>query len=95
MDAADFAATDLLPADAFFFGCEKPKPSSFVEFERVMKSINLAGKPCGLFSLASKDAIEYLRGVVRDAELRVNPEPLLADAVPDERAWVETTLRRS
>lgn len=94
MDAADFAATDLLPADSFFVGCEKPRPPSFAELERVLAGINLAGRPCGLFSLASNEAIEYLRGVVRDADLRLNPTPLLAASGAAAKAWTAETLGR-
>lgn len=95
MDAADLSAADLLPADAYFFGCDAGRPSSFAELERVLRGINLAGRACGLFSLASPAAIEYLRGIIRDAELQANPEPLFADAGTDVRAWVQSTLRRS
>lgn len=95
MDAVDFSAADLLPADAYFLGSESGRPASFAELERVLRGINLAGRVCGLFSLASPAGIEYLRGIIRDAELQVNPEPLFADAGTDVRTWVQSTLRRS
>ena len=95
MDAADFAATDLLPADAYFFGYTGLRPASYIELERVLRGINLAGRLCGLFSLASPDAIEYLRGIIRDAELQANPLPFFADAGGDMTAWIQSTLRRS
>ncbi len=99
MDATDFAATDLLPADACFIGCEKPKPANFAELERVLRGINLAGRPCGLFSPASPPAIAYLRTMVGDAELRVNPEPYPLPSGgasgADEKTWIENTLRGS
>ena len=94
MDAADFAATDLLPVHACFIGCEKPHPSGFGELERVLKGVNLAGRPCGLFSLASPQAIEYLRAIVRDADFRLNPAPFLAEKSGDAGAWVADTLGR-
>jgi hypothetical protein len=101
VDAADFAATDMLPADAYFLGCKEPHPARFSEVERVLKGINLAGRPCGLFTLSSKSAIEYLRSITRDAELAVFPEPLLYEALktmdraPQVKAWVQSVLGRS
>lgn len=101
VDAADFAATDLLPADAYFFGCQQPHPARFSEVERVLKGINLAGRPCGLFTLSAKSAIEYLRSITQDAELAVFHEPLLYEALkpvdraPQVKAWVHSVLGRS
>lgn len=101
VDAADFAATDLLPADAYFFGCQQPHSARFSEVERVLKGINLAGRPCGLFTLSAKSAIEYLRSITRDTELAVFHEPLLYEALkPVDRAtqvkaWVHSVLGRS
>lgn len=92
-NAAEFTPVDILPADAYFFGCEKAKPASFAELERVLKGVNLAGRPCGLFSSASNEAIDYLRTMVRDSELRQHPVPLLASASPDVGAWAAETLR--
>ena len=94
MDAADFAATDLLPADACFIGCETPNPHGFAELVRVLKGINLAGRPCGLFSLDSAQSIEYLRSTVRDADFRLNPVPYFADFSGDPGAWAADTLGR-
>jgi len=91
--AADFTPTDLLPADAFFFGCGSARPASFAELERVLKGINLAGRPCGLFSLASQEAIEYLRSIVRDAEFRLQPKPFLVSGKADIGTWAAETLR--
>lgn len=94
MEGADFAATDLLPADTILIGCEHPHPSSFAELERVLKGINLAGRPCGLFSLASNEAIGYLRDIVRDADLRIVPEPYFADHSDDVGSWTAEILGR-
>ena len=101
VEAADFAATDMLPADAYFLGCQEPHPARFSEVERVLKGINLAGRPCGLFTLSSKSAIEYLRSISQDAELAVFSDPLFFDALkPEDRAprvkaWVHSVLGRS
>lgn len=91
--AADFVPVDILPADAYFFGCEKAGPASFAELERVLKGINLAGRPCGLFTLASNEAIEYLRAIVRDADLRLHPTPFLVSGSADIGRWAAETLR--
>ncbi len=96
IEAAQFSATDLLPADAYFFGCLKPNPSDFAELERVLGGINLAGRPCGLFSHGSAPAVEYLRRIVRDAEFQLNPEPWISDSNDAKAlaAWVQSTLNR-
>lgn len=91
--AADFSPVDILPADAYFFGCEKAGPASFSELERVLRGINLAGRPCGLFTLASNEAIEYLRSIVRDADLRLHPTPFLVSGSADIGRWAAETLR--
>jgi len=92
-NASEFTPVDILPADAYFFGCESDRPVSFAELERVLKGINLAGRPCGLFSLASNEAIEYLRSIVRDADLRLQPKPFLISGKADIGIWAAETLR--
>jgi hypothetical protein len=94
MEGADFAATDILPAETILIGCEHPRPASFAELERVLKGINLAGRPCGLFSLASNEAIGYLRDIVRDADLTIVSEPYFADRSVDLDAWTAEILER-
>lgn len=91
--AQDLVPTDILPADTFFFGCEAPHPSSFSELERVLKGINLAGRTCGFFTLASDEAIGYLRSIVRDADLLPHPAPFYASGKADIGAWAAETLR--
>jgi hypothetical protein len=91
--ASDLTPVDILPADAFFFGCESAGPASFAELERVLKGINLAGRPCGLFTLASNEAIEYLRTIVRDADFRLHPTPFLVSGSADIVRWAADTLQ--
>lgn len=95
MEGADLSATDLLPADLYFFGCSEANPRGFSELQRVLKGINLAGRACALFTIASKEAIGYLQDLVRDAELQVYPDPFLASKKRSEKEWVETILQRS
>jgi hypothetical protein len=91
-NGVDFTATDLLPADAFFFGCSSPKPASFAELERVLKGINLAGKPCGLFTLEGEKSVLYLRSIVKDADLAVNFATHISSSVKKLGVWVSETL---
>ena len=74
--ASDFKGNDILPADAFFLGCEKPNPDSFAYLADVLKHINLAGRSCGVFSPGSEKAAKYLTGLVKDCEASFNPESL-------------------
>jgi hypothetical protein len=76
--ASDFKGNDILPADTFFLGCEKPRPATFVYLTDVLKHINLAGRSCGVFSSGSESAAKYLTGLVKDCEAALNPEPFLA-----------------
>lgn len=92
--AAEFNPVDLLPADAYFFGCETDRPASFKEVERVLKGINLAGKPCGLFSVSSKKAIDYLRSIVADSELRLHPVPFFSVGQEKIGTWAAAALNQ-
>jgi len=65
--AEDFSPTMLLPAGAFLLGCEKPEPPCFAGIKELFTHINLAGRPCGVFSPQTK-AVKYLSGLVRDSE---------------------------
>jgi hypothetical protein len=74
--AESFTGTDLLPAHVFFLGCEKPNLPSFAYLAELLAHINLAGRPCGVFSANSK-ALKYLSGLVKDSEAAIG-ETLLA-----------------
>ena len=76
LEAARFSAVDLLPAHAFFLGCEKPRSFAFPYIEDLFAHINLAGRSCGIFS-SSATAIKYLASLVRPSEANVG-KPLLA-----------------
>ena len=76
--ASEFEGNDILPAEVFFLGCEKPGPDSFAYLEDLLKHINLAGRPCGVFSPGSKKAAKYLAALLHDSEAALNPEPLFA-----------------
>ena len=75
-DASSFEGTDLLPADVFFLGCEKPQPESFSSLEDMLQHINLANRCCGVFSHASDEAVQYLKDIVKSSEVFIYPEPL-------------------
>ena len=92
--ASDFMGNDILPADAFFLGCEKPQPDSFTYLADLLKHINLAGRPCGIFSPGSEKAVKYLAALVKDCEAALNPEFLTgsAAAIGD---WAQKTISKS
>jgi hypothetical protein len=94
LSASEFSATDILAADICFLGCEEPAPASFAYLEKLLRHINLVGRPCGVFSLKSKEAVEYLSGMVRDAELALYREPLIAGSV-DIKTWVEHVISQN
>ena len=92
---SEFKGNDILPADVFFLGCEKPKPDSFVYIEDLFLHINLAGRSCGVFSPGSAKAAKYLAGLVHSSEAALNPNPLLSSSNEDIRAWSQNTLSKS
>jgi hypothetical protein len=98
MTASEFKGNDILPAEAFFLGCEKPEPDSFAYLADLLKHINLAGRPCGVFSpapdgSASKRALKYLASLVHDSEAALNPEPLLSG--PGTARWAQKVISGS
>jgi hypothetical protein len=75
VEAGDFSGTHLLPADICFFGSQAANPPSFKYLDSVLRHINLAGRPCGIFSCSAAGA-DYLRDMVHDSELAVHPDVL-------------------
>ena len=92
--ACEFEGNDILPAQAFFLGCEKPKPDSFAYLTELLKHINLAGRPCGVFSPGSEKAVKYLAALVRDSEAALNPELFFA-ASGDLKTWAQNIVSNS
>jgi hypothetical protein len=92
LGASEFSATDILPADIYFFGCEKPRPPSFSCLSDLLGHINLAGRPCGLFSPKSREAVKYLAGMVRDSELALYTHPLLVGEPESIKSWVAEVI---
>jgi hypothetical protein len=92
--AAEFAGNDILPADAFFLGCENAAPDSFAYLTDLLKHINLAGRTCGVFSSGTKKTAGYLAGLVKDCEAALNPEFLAASA-SDVKNWAQNIISRS
>ena len=90
--ASDFKGNDILPAEAFFLGCEKPAPDSFAYLADVLGHINLSGRPCGVFSPASKKAAAYLAGLVKDCEAALNPEPLFPASGAAVKKWAPNVI---
>jgi len=92
--ASEFMGNDILPAEAFFLGCEKPNPGSFTYLEDMLKHINLAGRHCGVFSPGSEKAARYLAGLVKDCEATLNPRYLTA-AGADLGNWAKSVISGS
>jgi len=93
--ASEFKGNDILPADAFFLGCEKPRPTAFAYLDDLLKHINLAGRPCGVFSSGSESAAKYLAALVKDCEAALNPEPLLAGGGSGVKNWAQSVVLRA
>ena len=91
-DALSFRGTDLLPADVLFFGCEEPSPSSFDYLELLLQHINLAGRPLGIFSPDSKDALKYLSRISIASEAVLYPEPFITDNAGNSKIWAAKVL---
>jgi len=95
MNAENFNGNDLLPVQAFFLGCELPKPATFYYIEDLLMHINLSGRRCGIFSGDYK-ALKYLSGLIRSCEaaagdpLPVKNEGLNGDGI---KIWIESILK--
>ncbi len=87
-DGADFSPTDLLPADIVFMGAAKAEAPALAELARVLEGINLARRPCGLFSISTGPAIEWLKNICIDSELAVYPEELIQEKISTLKPWV-------
>jgi len=92
--ASEFAGNDILPADAFFLGCENPAPESFAYITDLLKHINLAGRLCGVFSPGTKKTAGYLAGLVKDCEAALNPE-LLTGTSSGIKNWAQNVISGS
>ena len=93
--ASEFKGNDILPAEAFFLGCENSKPESFVYLEDLFKHINLAGRPCGVFSPGSEKAAKYLAALIRDSEAALNPKPLFSGSEAAVKKWAQNVISGS
>jgi hypothetical protein len=94
INAEEFKGVELLPTCAFFLGCENPKPPSFAYIEDMLEHINLAGRPCGIFS-SNSGAIQYLSVLVKASEAAVD-KPFLTlsgkDMGEELQKWVRSVV---
>jgi hypothetical protein len=96
IQAKDFSGTDFLAAHAVFLGCQEPQPASFASIQAFLGHINLAGRPCGLFSSGAR-ALEYLAALVHDSEIAADrPFQTENDTIDREKLknWVQDILKR-
>jgi hypothetical protein len=92
--ASEFAGTDILPADAFFLGCEAPEPPSFAYLSELLRHISLAGRSCGVFSPESDRAAKYLAGLVKDCEVRLAEPYVARDRTgADLKKWIKGVVK--
>jgi len=92
--AKEFDGTDILSADIFFLGCEKPSPKSFSYLEDLLSHINLASRKCGVFSVKEK-SYEYLCGIVKDCDADLGyPLHVVSEKIPRPalKKWVQSIV---
>ena len=89
--ALEFKGNNMLPAEAFFLGCKKPEPETFAYLSDFLKHVNLAGRPCGVFSPDSTKATKYLAKLVKDCEAALNPEHF-SDSGADIKRWAKSVV---
>jgi len=87
---AIFRVEDLLRADVFFIGCERPSPPEFGGLEELLQHINLAGRRCGIFSMAvppsiteTTETIRYLEGILKVSEAKLFSTPFYDTGTAD------------
>jgi len=89
MPAEHFDVTQLLASDAFFLGAESSNPPCFSRLCDVLAHINLAGRPCGVFS-PSKEAADCLCVILRDSEAALCQDVFLDEG--NVKAWTKKVL---
>jgi hypothetical protein len=90
--AESFEGTDLLPAHVFFLGCEAPEPASFAYLDQMLQHINLAGRPCGVFS-TDKKALAYLAALIKASDANAGEALLIDDTGAASAAipkWIQS-----
>jgi hypothetical protein len=93
--AEDVTIPEILAAQAYVFGASFPLSDEFREIERVLRGINLAGRRCGLFSDGEPKAVDFLRAMSTDSELKLYKDSLDYSRVSDEEAvlaWLRAAL---
>jgi len=89
-EAQKFSGTDLLAAQLFIIGCERPNPDSFAYLQELLLHINLASRKCGVFSTSNK-TLKYLCGMVKDCEADLGEPLSVKDEVKKSAAkkWIK------
>ena len=90
-----FKGNDILPAEVFFLGCEEANPEPFSYLKDLFKHINLAGRPCGVFSPGSQKAAEFLASMIHDSEAALNPKLLLGSMKNEINNWSQDVISKS
>jgi hypothetical protein len=92
--AQTFQGTDILPADLFFIGCEKPKPEAFAYLEDMLSHINFALKKCGVFS-TKQNTLKYLAKIIKDCDAKTGEPLLIAGETKkaDIKKWLKGILK--
>ena len=89
-NVTEFEGNDILPADVLFLGCKKPNLESFTYLSDLFKHINLAGRPCGVFSAGSNAAAKYLAALVHDSEAALKKEHLTINTGTGLKKWAQS-----
>ena len=91
ISASKFKGNDILSAQAFFLGCEKPRPDCFAYLADLLKHINLAGRSCGVFSSGPEKTALYLAGLLKNCDASLNSRPLTASGAGIKK-WAQSVL---
>jgi len=93
--ADKFEGTDLLSADIFFIGCERPSHPSFSYLEKMLAHINLAARKCGVFTVKEK-TLDYLCGIVNACEAKSGAPLLVVSKIinkPALKKWINGIVK--
>ena len=66
--ASEVSIPDMLAASSYLFGADEAGNLSYGEVARLLRGINLAGRPAAFFG-ANGAAIAWLRDMTKDSEL--------------------------
>lgn len=88
--ASEVTIPELLAASSYLFGADEAASESYGEIARVLRGVNLAGRPAAFFG-TNGAAVAWLREMTKDAEFAVASTDILGSKL--DQTVIATALR--